>query len=202
MIAVIFTSQNDYKAAVRAAVQLGRCGVEAVVARDVVDFEGGLDMLGEGEVVTTFGRNGRMYGGAAALGMVETMLEVSEKGEKVCRVDADTWVGEEGVRWLEGAGTRGFGFGRMNRWWCGCWSAERETLVKVRGLIKVKSGKCGGCLIAEALRSVGEVLVAPEGTLEVIGRTKREGAWVRTLRTALTRAQREESLRELFSVGG
>lgn len=142
MIAFIFSSRRDAPAARLCAESLSRFpNVESRIVFDIADS----DLAEEGDLVSDFPRNGRLFGMECAAGIADLIAANSNGHDVVAKVDADTRLTSAGVEWLEGATrkARGFHLPKISKW-SGIWSAPASVMVGAGDKFRAAT-KCEGC---------------------------------------------------------
>lgn len=139
MKAFVFSSSGDREAAAFCCNHLRNLGIACVVV-----LEDKPPDLAAGELVSTFPRNGRLFGAACSAGMASFMASEAGEHEVVAKVDADMRLSPEGVAWLAGAKekARGYSIGRKIRW-CGCWAAPAFVFQEIAD--RLSKVDCEGC---------------------------------------------------------
>lgn len=204
MKAFIFSSLSDRAMAGACRVRLESQGVEAVVVVDANDSPG---PLRAGEIVTDFQRKGRLFGSAAAIGIVETMRDHAGDHRVVCKVDADVFLFPAAVRWMREATekARGFSVNRQINWW-GLYAIPVAAMDSVVEMVK-RIENCDTCgennIIYEALKRTALTARAGADSVQVwrSGRVIRPEAIVLTLPTGLGQTARDLECGEWNAVG-
>lgn len=201
MIAFIFSSRRDAGAARLCKEDLQARGVEAVIAFDEADS----DLAGDGDEVTDFPRQGRLFGVRCAAGMADLMARRSGGHLVTAKVDADTRLTSQGLHWLAGADerARGFHLDGISKW-SGIWAAPSSIFPPASARF-LRVTDCTGCPEAHLFWSYFKrwtgIERAPSGSLQVWrpGQEIRAEAWAVTLPGRMTTAERAAAVEVLHS---
>ena len=142
MKAFIFASSNDAEPARICRQRLEGQDVEAVVVFDANDLP---SEVFQGELLSSFPRNGRLFGVACAAGVSSIMAEHGGGHDVLAKVDADTVLSDDGIAWLKSAThhAHGFSLGLRSKW-SGIWAAPYSVFAVAAKRLPAATD-CTGC---------------------------------------------------------
>lgn len=205
MKAFIFSSSTDEQAARLCAARLRLQGAEAQIVFDQNDPPKSID---ECDIVSSFARNGRLFGAECSAGMASIMASHSNGHAVLAKVDADMVLSDAGFEWVAGASDRahGFSLGRRSKW-CGLWAAPAMVFPVIAKRLPIATG-CTGCpeshLFYSFFRAHCGIRRMNEDKVQIwrSGRPVDQTAMVVTLPSGLSKEPRIRELEELFSLVG
>lgn len=202
MKAFIFSSSIDEEAARLCAARLQRQGAETLIVFDKNDPPERVDPC---DLVSTFERNGRLFGAECSTGMASVMSEHHDGHEVLAKIDADTVLSDEGFAWLASASVKAHGFSLgLRSKWCGIWAAPASVFPVIVKRLPIATN-CTGCPESHLFHSFFKAHcgIARMSETKVqtwkIGRDINRSAMVVTLPSGLSREARKREAIELLT---
>ena len=202
MKAFIFSSSIDEQAARLCAARLQRQGAETVI---VFDQNDPAKRIETGDILSSFERNGRLFGAECSAGMAKIMAEHGGKHEVLAKVDADTVLSDAGVDWLARASSKAHGFSLgLRSKWCGIWAAPASVFPVIAKRLPIATN-CTGCPESHLFHSFFKahcgIARMPESKVQIwrSGRPFDQEAMVITLPSGLPQEVRKQESIELLT---